>query len=140
MSQTHIRTPKLQPGQNTAIGTTIVVIAVLGLIAEVLVIRWLNSNVVHVSTTGTVLETRIDSVGTGNSIYGGYIYYQIEARVQYRSDGGSEIRWMPASDLSTSRELLSARLASQPKSCYVAWEDKHPDSPRCEFVPTASLP
>jgi hypothetical protein len=108
--------------------------------ATVFIIRWLNSKVEHVTATGAVLETRIDAVGTGNSISGGYVYYQVQARVQYRSETGNEVRWMPASDLSTSRELVAAQLTSHPESCYVAWEAKHPEGPHCEFVSKSPLP
>jgi hypothetical protein len=109
-------------------------------LATIFIINWRNSHVERVTATGVVLETRIDAVGTGNSVQGGYIYYQLEARVQYSSQRGNQVHWMPASEVATSRELLAARLASHPKSCYVAWEARHPESPHCEFLPISSLP
>ncbi len=139
MSHSHVRKPKLTSRPSLRIGTAIVVLLIAGFFGEILAIRWVNGDVEHITAKGTVLETRIDAVGTGNSIYGGYIYFQLEARVRYRSESGDEVRWMPASEVSTSRELLATRLASHPKSCYVAWQAGHPESPRCEFVPSASL-
>lgn len=140
MNQSHVPKPKLKSRRSIWIGTAIVITAILVTAIAVLVIRRPNSNVSHVTTTGMVLETRVEAVGTGNSIYGGYIYFQLEARVRYRSESGDEVRWMPASEVSTSRELLVTRLASHSKSCFVTWQAGHPESPRCEFRPAASLP
>jgi hypothetical protein len=46
----------------------------------------------HTSVRGTVLETRIDLVGSRESQYGGYIAYQAEARVKYRVGGFDQVR------------------------------------------------
>ena len=138
MSQSHFR-QRFTSRLSLRTGTAIVGLFIAGSFGVIFAIRWLNGSVEHVTAQGNVLETRIDAVGTGNSIYGGYIYFQIQARVHYRSKNGDEVRWMPASEISASRELLAARLTSHPKSCYVAWQAAHPESPRCEFVPAASL-
>jgi len=79
-----------------------------------------------------VLETRIAVKGTSDSKYGGYILYQIEARVRYDYQGHSLERWMSASELS-SRDSLQAKLADQPKTCQVYWVRKHSENPRCRF-------
>src|SRR5258708_36679891 len=87
----------------------------------------------HVTAKGDLFETRIAVKGTSNSMFGGKIPYQIQARVRYDYQGQSQERWMTASELS-SRESLQARLADLPKTCEVYWVPKHPHNPKCRFV------
>lgn len=82
---------------------------------------------------GTLLETRIDAMDSGSSRFGGYVAYRIMARVSYFRGNTTEVRWMPASETSRSREWLEARLNQHPTLCLVYWTIGNPDNPRCSI-------
>jgi hypothetical protein len=134
MSQTHVK-PGKRPAASNSVGlwrwpTAIIVLSV----AAMLLIVWLNARIDYVTTRGNVLETRIDVVGRRDSQQGGYILYQTKALVRYHLGDEDTNRWMPASDLSSSRDLLEVSLADHPKSCFVTWQAGYPENPRCQFM------
>ena len=88
----------------------------------------------HYSTAaGTILETRIAIAGARDSRYGGQIFYRIEARTRFYLEGQTQDRWLTASELTESRQLLVAKLAAQPRSCMVYWTPKHPENAKCRL-------
>jgi hypothetical protein len=87
----------------------------------------------YLTAGGKVTETRIVIDHIQDSQYGGQIYYRIDAHVSYQIDGQVEDRWLTASETTTARELLSAKLATQPKTCQVYWFPNHPENARCRF-------
>ncbi len=137
MSHSHLGAPREEQESDKRIwpGHIIVGIFVLALVAGAVAVRMspLNFSALHETTYGTLLETRIDVVNSGASIYGGYIRYQIMARVSYSYGNATEVRWMPASESSRSREWLQARLNQHPALCLVYWPAGHLDNPRCRI-------
>jgi hypothetical protein len=111
------------------------VFVVLVVIASVLIIRippW-SFDPAHVTTMGTVLETRIEVVGSWGGKYGGMIFYQLRARVSYQVGSSWQDRWMPVSAVETSREYLEAQYRRQLPTCCVSWPENFPDNPSCRF-------
>jgi hypothetical protein len=141
MSHPHIRVPKSVPEPQRHIWLEYVLagtIAVM-LIAAVMAVRVspLLFSPQHETVYGSVLETRIDVVNSGSGYYGGYIDYQIKARVRYQLELKEQEQWMPASEISRSRRLLQLQLAESPKLCLVSWAVGHPEHPRCRIeLPT----
>jgi hypothetical protein len=82
---------------------------------------------------GSVVETKIVVDRIQDSIYGGKIYYRIDAHVIYKLGDLQQDRWLTASDSSTARELLNAKLASHPKSCLVYWPPSNPGNAKCKL-------
>jgi len=134
MSQTRVK-PGNRPAavNSAAVWCWMATIVTLSVVA-ILSIVWLNSSISHVTTRGIVPETRIDVVGRQDSQQGGYILYQTRALVWYHLEDRDTTRWMPASDLSSSRDLLEVSLADHPKSCFATWQAGHSENPRCQFV------
>jgi hypothetical protein len=136
MSRTHARvrtggTPeKVGFWRHVAVGAGVLFIA--GLIAFG---SWWSPSIEdsHVTTPGRVLETRIAICGTQDSLFGGYILYRIEAHVRYDRHGQVQDRWMPASEISSSRDTLALRLVKPPGACEVYWAPGHPENPRCDL-------
>lgn len=133
MSHSHIKVPKQRSEPPSASFRVFAVFAVAVSICTVLYLVWMAATREHTSVRGTVVDARIDVVGSRESNFGGYIVYQIQAQVKYRPGSLDQVRWMPASDISGSKELLVATLAAHPKLCSVTWEVGHPDNPRCQF-------
>jgi len=48
-------------------------------------------------------------------------------------DGQDQNRWLIASEITTARELLAAKIAGHPKTCQVYWAAMHPESASCRF-------
>ncbi len=80
---------------------------------------------------GNVLETRIAVEGTRESNFGGSILYRIEALVRYDLHGHAQGRWMPASEVTSDRDLLTLRLVKPPTLCEVYWAHHHEENPNC---------
>lgn len=87
----------------------------------------------HQVAHGQILETRIAVAGTQESNYGGSILYRIEVHVRYDRHGQVQDRWMPASEISSSRDTLALRLVKPPGTCEVYWAPGHPENPRCDL-------
>jgi hypothetical protein len=87
----------------------------------------------YVTIMGTVLDTRIVVDSMRENRYGGLIYYKVEADVRFEIQGRQQERWLTASETTTARELLMARLSTKPKFCRVYWRPGHPENARCEF-------
>jgi hypothetical protein len=83
----------------------------------------------HATAAGKVLETRIAVVGSQESNFGGRILYRIEALVRYDLHGQVQERWMPASEVTSDRDLLTLRLVK--RSCEVYWTPYYPDNANC---------
>lgn len=113
MSHSHVRVPKRQsqPERRKWLEYVLVSVITLMVVTPVFVNRMspLAFSPAHETTYGSVLETRIDVVNLGSGRYGGYIDYQIEAGVRYQFARQTYERWMPASQVSTSRSLLEAQ-------------------------------
>lgn len=82
---------------------------------------------------GTLLETRIVPISSVQGNYGGRIIFQIEARVRYAQNGSPMEQWVPASELTSDRDLLQVRLSSHHISCLVYWFPDSPDKPKCQL-------
>ncbi len=87
----------------------------------------------HQIARGQILETRIAVAGTRESYFGGSILYRIEVHVRYDRHGQVQDRWMPASEISSSRDTLALRLVKPPGTCEVYWAPGHPENPRCDL-------
>ncbi len=87
----------------------------------------------HMPVAGNILETRIALADTGDTRFGGYILYQIEAKVRYEYRGQTQERWMIVADPPATRDVLEARLGTEPKTCQVSWPPDHPENPKCRF-------
>ena len=108
-------------------------LALFGLFAVVFVIVRIHTAfapAVHESAVGTILETRVATLGNADQA-GGYALYQIEARVQYPVDGQQRERWIPASGATTDQASLQKQLASMPRTCTVYWARYHEDIAHC---------
>ncbi len=88
---------------------------------------------VYESVQGKVLETRIVIVPTGESAMGSYAYYRIEAHVAFDMNGEKLDRWIPASDVNTSRAELELQLVDRPRTCLVSWSPRHPENAHCSL-------
>lgn len=85
------------------------------------------------SAIGNVKEARIVVDHTSEGQYGGTIYYRMELRVTYVVGGEEQDRWLTDSEVSSDRDWLAAKLASQPKTCQVYWVPRHPENARCRL-------
>lgn len=87
----------------------------------------------HLTAEGKISETRIVVDHTVESLYGGRIFYRIEAHVGYEIQGQSQDRWVTASEITTLREMLAAKLARHPQSCQIYWTPGHPENAKCRL-------
>jgi hypothetical protein len=87
----------------------------------------------HLTAQGNVSDTRIVIDHIRDSQYGGLIFYRIEALVSYEIEGQTQNRWLVASEITTAREFLVAKLADHPKACQVYWLPNHSENARCRF-------
>ena len=141
MSQSHIRVPKAAPrrrkGLEITVGIVFVLIPVFYFLARAG--GWLTPD--FDSTTGQVLETRIVVDHASESQSGGHIFYRLEAHVKYairREDQTLqslqfEDRWLIASEVTATRELLTMVQSKQSRTCEVYWRPGHSEAARCRF-------
>jgi hypothetical protein len=87
----------------------------------------------HLTAEGKISEIKIVVDHTVDSMYGGRIFYRIEAHVTYEIEGQSQDRWVTASEITSFREMLKAKLARQPQSCQIYWTPGHPENARCRL-------
>jgi hypothetical protein len=85
----------------------------------------------HEVALGRVLETRIAVSPNRNGSDGKTILYRIEANVRYSLHGQLQKRWMPASQVTTDRDILAMRLVKQPQTCTVYWASNQQENPNC---------
>jgi hypothetical protein len=136
MSHTHIRVAKPEPvpGRYEWLPAVLLGLALAALAIWMMTGRWDGFIDQSYSVAeGQVLGTRIvvDHIFDGRN--GGSIYYRIEAHISYKFQGQMQDRWLLASDITTERERLAAKLATQPKQCLVYWKPDFPENPRCRF-------
>jgi hypothetical protein len=141
MSQSHVRVAKPQPRRRKwleiAVGVTFLLIPAFYVLARTE--GWFVPD--FDSTTGQVLETRIVVDHTLDSQTGGHIYYRLEAHVKYtvpdeatpRRPDQSQDRWLTASEVTSTRELLTMLQAKQSKTCQVYWIPNHLEADRCRL-------
>jgi hypothetical protein len=134
MSHSHVRVPRLPPQRHPGL-EFVVAASIVVLVASLAFgnFVWRPSDEDHVSATGSILETRIVVDHIFDSQYGGRIFYRIEARTSYEFQGQSQDRWLTASEITTARELLQAKLASRPKYCVVYWVPGHSENAKCRL-------
>jgi hypothetical protein len=87
----------------------------------------------HLTAEGNISDSRIVVDHTSESMYGGKIFYRIEALVSYEIDDQTQNRWLIASETTTDRGLLASKLVGSPKTCQVYWLPNHPENARCRF-------
>jgi hypothetical protein len=132
MSQSHIKKTPEAPspiiGWKVAVGAAIVVL----LLASVFVAtNWSRSiSPTYSTTSGKVLEIRKAVDGNRDSRFGDQIFYGVEARVQYSTNGQMHERWLRASD-NMPRETLFLKLVSHPTECLVYWPPSQPENAKC---------
>jgi hypothetical protein len=85
----------------------------------------------HEYAAGTVLESRIVLDHGRETNTGSIGYYRIEIRVRYQRYGQIREVWMPSSEITSDKGLLTLRLANSHGNCEVHWSSFRPDSPEC---------
>lgn len=97
---------------------------------------WMAFNVLNSIPTnyeradGKILEIRKVMEGVAESHLGSRVDYGVEAQVQYRVNGQTQVRWLRASD-NMARETLAIKLAAHPTECLVYWPPDHPEEAKC---------
>jgi hypothetical protein len=135
MSHSHVRVPKPVPQRNVWVEAAMGVgflLLVVTLIGAILIYRDSTASD-YLSVDGKVSETRIVVDHFRESLFGSSIHYRIEAHVTYPLQGEVQDRWLTASDASSSRGELAARIATPPKTCRVYWLPNHPDNAKCRL-------
>ena len=138
MSHSHIRGPKPESQPTTSfwiLVTAGVGVALLLVLIVAAKIRDGAFDTSHLTAEGKISETRIVVDHTLESMYGGRIYYRIEAHVAFEISGKNQDRWVTASEITPSREMLAAELARLPQSCQIYWTPGHSDSVKCRLHP-----
>jgi hypothetical protein len=138
MTHTHARLPRHKPEpqptyQQKAVLTVFILLVVLAVLYILNQLWNVSQRTAYSYTHGKVIESRIVIAGTLESTHGGAIYYQIESHVNFDLNGQRQDRWLPASDKTTAREMLTAQLAQQPKTCRVYWPPEHPQDLKCQL-------
>jgi hypothetical protein len=135
MSHSHVRVPRTPPQRRPRVEVVLAasVFVAIAFLAFGSLFVGQPSDEVHASAIGSILETRIVVDHIVDSQYGGGIFYRIEARTSYDFQGQSQDRWLTASEITTARELLQAKLASHPKYCVVYWVAGHSENARCRL-------
>jgi len=136
MSHSHIRVHESPPQRNLWLETTfgVAFVAFVAIAAFYVPGIWHPLyDLDHLTAPGNVSDTRIVIDHTRDSLYGGQIFYRIEALVSYEIDGQTQNRWLTASEVTTERGRLASKLAGSPKSCQVYWLPDHPENARCRF-------
>lgn len=133
MSRAHVRVPASPPRRRRWMEFVLggMMVLFIALFATMRLER--NAGRSYFTTPGTVLETRIAVDHISDSRSGGQIYYRIEVHVSYSVEGLEQDRWLTASEATTEREQLAARLAARPKTCRVYWVPKHPENAKCRL-------
>jgi hypothetical protein len=136
MTHTHIRFPQPGPEQHRsyrldiAAGAVIVVLIALYAMNQL----WnVPQRTAYSYTYGKVIETQIVVADTRETLHGGLIFYRIETHVTFDLNDQHQDRWLPASDVTTAREMLAARLTPPPTSCRVYWLPEHPRDLKCHL-------
>jgi hypothetical protein len=134
MSHSHVRVsrPPSQRRPWTEIVLAVSLVALMMLLTFRNFLKW-PSDEDYVRATGSILETRIVVDHISDSEYGGRIFYRVEARTSYEFQGEPQERWLTASEITTERELLEAKLAIHPKYCSVYWVLGHPENAKCRL-------
>lgn len=83
------------------------------------------------NAAGTVLESQIVLDHGSESFLGSIGHYRIEVRVRYQRYGQIREVWMPTSDVTSDKGLLTLKLANSHGICDVHWSSFRPDSPEC---------
>lgn len=133
MSRSHVRVPKPASPRKPWLERAFLVAFVLLVVAALLFIWWDRPHEPNFVTEGKILESRIVVDDIRDSRYGGRIDYRLETRVSYDLDGKSVDRWLTADTVSTSRELIAAQVAGNPRNCLVYWRPNHPENARCRL-------
>jgi hypothetical protein len=133
MRRIHVRAPKARPKRlqwkEIAVGGIL-----LAFIAVFTLTRLYRTTAGAYFTSNEIVEEiRIIEIPMPEAENGGLKIYRIEARVSYSLNGTREDRWLPASEPTTTRDLLEARLKTPPKTCVVYWPPKHPEKARCRL-------
>ena len=132
MKPSRERVPKASPKRNWlvrgAVSTAIVLLAALFLVGRLRSGFGVGS---HLNATGRILDTRIVEERVQDSQNAERTLYRIEVHVTYQTRGQAQDRWLAASEVTTDRDLLAARLASHPGSCEVYWAPHHPENAKC---------
>ena len=132
MSRSHIRkkmpAPRRTDWASFIVGPVVVVLVLWMAIGRVL--PHLPSGR-RDTAAGKILETRIAIYSTHESQSGSYAMYRIEAHVTFDVSGESQDRWIPASEVDSSRDILAMRLSKPPATCLVSWPPRDPENARC---------
>lgn len=84
-----------------------------------------------------MLDTRIVLDHIAESRTGSQMYYRLEARVSYKDEAQSssprQDRWLVASEVTQTHELLVMLQEKKPKACRVYWIPKHPETVKCQL-------
>lgn len=133
MSRMYVRAPKAQPQRLhwKEIAVAVILLAFIGVFTLTRLYR--TPAEAYFTSNEIVEEVRIIEIPMPEAENGGLKIYRIEARVSYSSNGTREDRWLPASEPTTTRDLLEARLKALPKTCAVYWPPKHPENARCRL-------
>ena len=134
MSHSHVRVshppPQRRPWIEFALAVSLVALMMLLTFGNFL--KWPFDGD-YARATGSILETRIVVDHILDSQYGGRIFYRVEVRTSYEFQGEPQERWLTASEITTARELLEAKLAVHPKYCVVYWVPGHPENAKCRL-------
>jgi hypothetical protein len=125
----------LRPSKSWARGEWVVQLA-LGTLMIAFIALFAQSRLAgrsNSSAIGTVKESRMVVDHTSEGQFGGTIYDRMELRVSYAAAGEQQDRWLTASDVTSDRDWLAAKLASHPKTCQVYWDPRHPENARCRL-------
>jgi len=138
MSHTHIRFRAPKPEMRLKASFWLLVVAGIGaclLLALILIARTRDDayDTSHLTAEGRISEIKIVVDHTVDSLYGGMIFYRIEAHVTYEIEGQSQDRWVTASEITSFREMLAARLARRPQNCQIYWTPGHPEDAKCRL-------
>jgi hypothetical protein len=133
MGHPRIRVPKQPAPRRPWIERTLVISGALIALALTLFTLWDRPHAPYIFTEGNVTETRIVADSIRDSLYGGRIYYRLEARVRYDLAGQPQDRWLTASEVTTNRQMLAAAVARSPKVCRVFWPQDHPEGALCRL-------
>lgn len=133
MSRIRLRASKAQPRrlQWREIAAAVIILAFIAVFTLTRLYR--TTAGAYFTSNGIVEETRIIEIPLPEDENGGLKIYRIEARVSYSLKGTRQDRWLPASEPTTTHELLEATLGTSPKTCVVYWPPKHPEDARCRL-------
>ena len=133
MTRSHVRPsrPSTRRERVVQLALGILMVAFIALFVQSRLERTVGRS--YSSVIGNVKEARIVVDHTSEGQFGGSIYYRMELRVSYTVADEEQDRWLTASEVTPDRDVLAARLASQPKTCQVYWVSRHPENARCRL-------